>query len=107
MAKFICLTQSCGNDQTKPLIINADHIQHIQIGNKGKDVHVRLVDGTYFFVKESFNEIKQLIAEPVRLPPAVFDYTERFTDPQYGTERDARSEAAQDRFFDGVRDRIV
>lgn len=70
MAKFICLTQSCGNANTKPLIINADHIQHIQLGNKGRDVHVRMSDGTFFFVTESLEAIKGLIAEPVRLPPA-------------------------------------
>lgn len=77
MSKFICLTQSCGNDIIKPLLINADHIQHIVIGYKGKDVHVRMGDGTFFFVTESLAEIKRLIgsAELVRcpMPPAAND----------------------------------
>jgi uncharacterized protein YlzI (FlbEa/FlbD family) len=62
MAKFICLTQACGNVLTKPLIINADHIQHVTIGDKGRDVHVCLSDGTFFFVKESVKDIRDMIA---------------------------------------------
>lgn len=72
MAKFVCLNQACGNDITKPLIINADHIQHVVIGNKGKDVHVRMSDGTFFFVKESLDDIKRMVADFVRLPPVVY-----------------------------------
>lgn len=63
MIKFICLTEICGNDAVKPLLINAAHIQHIQLGNKGKDVHVRMSDKTFFFVKESLAEIRELIID--------------------------------------------
>ena len=62
MAKFICLTQACGNVLTKPLIINSDFIQRITIGDKGRDVHVRLSDGTFFFVKESVKDIRDMLA---------------------------------------------
>lgn len=62
MAKFICLTQSVNADTTKPLIVNADHIQHIVVGHKGKDVHVRMSDGTFFFVRDTFAEIQKMLA---------------------------------------------
>lgn len=61
MVKFISLNQACGNDVFKELIINAAHIQHVVIGNKGKDVHIRMSDGTFFFVRESLVEIKMMI----------------------------------------------
>lgn len=70
MVKFISLSQACGNDAFKELIINAAHIQHVVIGNKGKDVHIRMSDGTFFFVRESLAEIKRLIADvPIPAQP--------------------------------------
>lgn len=64
VTRFIHLNEVCGNDTVKPLILNVAHIQHIQLGTKGKDVHVRMSDKSFFFVKESLNEVKTLIAEP-------------------------------------------
>jgi uncharacterized protein YlzI (FlbEa/FlbD family) len=61
MTKFIKLHEINGNDAVKPLLINPAHIQHIQLGNKGKDVHIRMSDKSFFFVKESMNEIESLI----------------------------------------------
>lgn len=71
MVKFIGLNQACGNDAFKELIINAAHIQHVVIGNKGKDVHIRMSDGTFFFVRESLAEIKRLIGSELVSKPSV------------------------------------
>lgn len=70
MAKFISLSEACGNNLTKPLLINSDHIQHLQTGNKGVDTHIRLADGTRFFVKESFAAISALIEPEKILAPS-------------------------------------
>lgn len=61
MAKFICLTEVCSNTETKQLLLNADRIVHFQMGTKGKDVHVRMDDKTFYFVKESIEDIKRLM----------------------------------------------
>lgn len=58
MIKFIKLTESMTHGDTKPLLLNASYIAHIQGGLSGKDTHIRLSDfKTFYFVKESAAEI--------------------------------------------------
>jgi hypothetical protein len=62
MIKFIKLTEVFGDRETlKSIIINSSHIQHIRVGNKGKDIHIRMSDKTFFFVKETLEEIESML----------------------------------------------
>lgn len=55
--KFIKLTEALGNDETRVCIINFEYVQCFGNGAKGKDTHIRLHDKSFFFVKESVEEI--------------------------------------------------
>ena len=57
MIKFIKLTEVQGNDIIKTVILNVAAIQCCQIGAKGKDIHIRMLDRSFFFVKESLDEV--------------------------------------------------
>lgn len=67
MAKFIRVSEVCGNDVVKTVLINVDTIEHIKVGNKGTDTFIKLItpspkltDRTgWFFVKESLEQIEQ------------------------------------------------
>lgn len=61
MAKFIRLTECLGNDETKSILLNVAYIMHVQLGMKGKDVHVRMNDKSFYFVKESFEEVSRMV----------------------------------------------
>lgn len=65
MTKFICLTEVCTSTETKQLILNIDRIVHFQMGAKGRDVHIRMDDKTYYFVKESIEDIKKMVGAPI------------------------------------------
>lgn len=63
--KFIKLTEVHGNNETKPIYINFDHVQSFSVGMKGKDTHIRMYDKSFFFVKETIEEIEKLLnSEP-------------------------------------------
>lgn len=59
--KFIKLIEVHGNNSTKPIYINFDHVQSFSVGMKGKDTHIRMYDKSFFFVKETIEEIDELI----------------------------------------------
>lgn len=59
--KFIKLTECLGNDETRVCIINFEYVQCFGNGSKGKDTHVRLHDKSFYFVKESVEEIAATI----------------------------------------------
>lgn len=72
MTKFISLTESLADRSTKQLMLNTVYILHIQTGARGRDVHIRMHDKSFYFVKESFEQVEALInpkyesaAEPV------------------------------------------
>lgn len=77
MPKFILLNESFARGDTKRLLLNADHISHVQEGLNGKDTHIRMQGGnvvdevpngngpkrsTYYFVKESFDEVMKKLS---------------------------------------------
>lgn len=61
--KFIKVTEVMTGGDEKPLLINTDHIQHVQGGLNGKNTHIRMSilnakgDYSYYFVKETALEI--------------------------------------------------
>lgn len=67
--KFIELTEA--NNNEKPILINIAHITVIHKGLSGQDTHVRMsgngvmkngvLRNEYYFVKESVNEIKEML----------------------------------------------
>lgn len=74
MTKFICLTEVCTSTEPKKILLNTDYIVHMQMGHKGEDVHIRMNDKTFYFVRESIEDIKQLIAGvPIKSNGNMFD----------------------------------
>lgn len=71
MPKFILLTESLSRGQTKRLLLRKDQISHVQEGIDGNDCHIRMISGngdkdarhTYYFVKESFDAIAELLKD--------------------------------------------
>lgn len=61
MTKFISLTESLADRSTKQLMLNTAYILHIQTGARGRDVHIRMHDKSFYFVTESFEQIEALI----------------------------------------------
>jgi uncharacterized protein YlzI (FlbEa/FlbD family) len=61
MSKFVRLTEVLATGEIKSLMVNAEFIVHIQSGMRGKDTHIRMHDAKFYFVKESFDEVQQLI----------------------------------------------
>ena len=63
MIKFIRVTEHMSHGDRRVLLINTDHIAHIQDAVNDKDTHIRMAhlgkDGhmVYYFVKESADEI--------------------------------------------------
>ena len=60
MFKFIKVHEVTGH-LPRVLWLNAAHIQHICLGNKGKDVHIRMSEKSFFFVKESMEQIEAML----------------------------------------------
>lgn len=61
--KFLKLTERL-NDREIPILINADSISIIKLGNSGKDTMIQLkyVDrNVYYFVKESVDQIWSML----------------------------------------------
>lgn len=61
VTRFIKLNQALAN-LTVPVLVNSAEIQYISLSNKGRDVHIRMNDKTFFFVKESLAEIEKLLS---------------------------------------------
>lgn len=81
MTKFIRVSEVCGNDVTKTVLINADHIEHVKVGNKGTDTFIKLITpsrtneakGSWFFVKESLEQIEQQLGVGLAVAPTPRD----------------------------------
>lgn len=70
MTKFIRVNESMTHGDTKLLLLNADYITHVQQGLNGKDTHIRMHDfKTYYFVKESVQEIWDQINNTMMIMP--------------------------------------
>ncbi len=61
MIKFIKLTESCRNSETKVLIIAMRDIKSVQLSNHGIDAHIMMQDKTFYFVKESVDSIWDML----------------------------------------------
>ena len=57
MTKFIKLTELLSDGTAKTVILNTASIQCIQLGTKGRDTHIRMLDKSFFFIRESVDEI--------------------------------------------------
>lgn len=55
--KFIKLTQCEGNDKKIDIYVNVANIRNFQVGNKGKDTMIFMMDKHYFFTTEKPEEI--------------------------------------------------
>jgi uncharacterized protein YlzI (FlbEa/FlbD family) len=73
MLKFVKLNEICGNDTIRAFILNADLIQHITNGNKGKDTYIKLTNQEFFFVKESLDVILNMLQTDTSKPPMLVD----------------------------------
>lgn len=78
MTKFILVHEPTGNDTCKPVLVNVDRIEYCCMGNKGKDTYLKLigpaladerdkVKASFFFVKESLEEIQALVSNATKL----------------------------------------
>lgn len=79
MLKFIKLTEVHGNDTLKTIILNAASIQVIQKGSKEKDTFIRLFDKSFFFVKESLDDIWMLLLVDNSKAPVIMTSEEALT----------------------------
>lgn len=68
MTKFIRVTELMTGGEEKPLLLNTAHIMHVQGGLGTKNTHIRMNDirmnehtKTYYFVKETVDEIQKLM----------------------------------------------
>ena len=72
MTKFIMVHECAPNDQNgkRTLIINVDCIEHVTIGNKGKDSYIKLRGAAgFFFIRETLDQIYgQLIIDNTKSP---------------------------------------
>lgn len=83
--KFIKLTEVHGNNETKPIYINFAHVQSFSVGLKGKDTHIRMYDKSFFFVKETIEEIDGLIyPKPIVANSIEFDESDWLKPNTYG-----------------------
>ena len=74
MTKFIMVHECAPNDQNgkRTLIINVDCIEHVTIGNKGKDSYIKLRGAAgFFFVREALDEIYKHLSTDNTEPPVV------------------------------------
>lgn len=66
MTKFIKVTEVYKDGKISPIIIQTDNILSIKLSDKGKDTHVCMKDTKYYFVKESVEEIwNMLVSVPI------------------------------------------
>lgn len=61
MIKFLKLTEIGGNDATRAIFINVAWIKSFQLSNKGKDTMIFMHDKSFYFVKESVDNIWSMI----------------------------------------------
>jgi hypothetical protein len=63
MNKFIKLTEAKNNPAlvSTTIILNANNIHCITMSDRGKDVHVRMNDKTFYFVTESIADIWRML----------------------------------------------
>ncbi len=61
MTKFIKLTEAYGNDKVREIYVNAANIQMFQVGNKGCDTMIVMMNKQFYFVKEKVKQILELI----------------------------------------------
>jgi len=62
MTKFIKLTETMSHGDNRSLVLNITNIAHVQQGLNGRDTHIKMSDfKTYYFVKESVEEINLLL----------------------------------------------
>lgn len=59
--KFLKLTESFANGGTTDLIINAGQISSIKVSDRGKDSHISMTGGKYFFIRETVEEIFDML----------------------------------------------
>ena len=55
--KFIKLTELLRDGTAKTIIINFEQVQYLVVGMRGKDTHIRMFDKSFFFVRESIDDI--------------------------------------------------
>lgn len=64
---FIRVTELMTGGDEKPLLLNINHIMHVQGGLGTKNTHIRMNDHktndskTYYFVKETVDEIQKMM----------------------------------------------
>jgi hypothetical protein len=71
MSEFIKLTESLSRGDAKRLLLRKSQISHVQEGANGNDTHIRMISGngdkdarhTYYFVKESIDQIIAMLGE--------------------------------------------
>lgn len=73
MNKFIRLTELHSSGAINSILINTSSIQLIQKGEKGKDTYIKLMDKNYFFVKETIDQIEEMLLTDRSRPPIVMD----------------------------------
>lgn len=61
MTKFLKLTEALQNGATVPLLLNIACIKSIKIGDKGIDTHIYMTDQKYYFVKETVDDIYDML----------------------------------------------
>ena len=60
--KFIKLTELLSDGTARTVIINFEQVQCLAVGMKGKDTHIRMFDKSFFFVRESIDDIWAVLA---------------------------------------------
>lgn len=64
MIKFIKLTEANTEIGDKDIILNIAHIQYIQMGKRGTNVRVVMIEEKqYFFVTQSVEQIWEMVNE--------------------------------------------
>lgn len=58
--KFIKLTETTKNGP-KIVLINFEHVASVGKGTRGDDTHIKMSDANYFFVKESIEDILDIL----------------------------------------------
>lgn len=84
--KFIRLTEVVGRNGNVPLIIPTDQIRLIAPSEKGtSDTHIRMLDDTFYFVKESLDQIWLMLTVDNTKAPVIMTADEAL---KYYAQRD-------------------
>lgn len=63
MTKFIKLTEVYQSGNTVTILINTENMLAIKLSEKGKDTHIQMKDGKYFFVKQTVDQIWEMLGD--------------------------------------------